>query len=174
MKKKLLFVLLALTAIISAACARQIEPRELFSLPMTINASLLPNGSEFKAEIYNDSCDISFEASHALSGTRLHLSENKNTAAIEGYFEREVKKGTFPAQEAFFKAVRLLASSDQIGEKQENRTKYSIDEMIIIVYYDNDTETVTHIETEENGRRFLFAVTSLAENEAQSNGAGQP
>lgn len=172
MKKKLLLIIFAIAVTLTCACTHEPEPKELFALPLTLNASLLPNGSEFKAVIYPDKCDVSFEGSHSLSGTLLHLTDEKNTAEIEGYFEREVKKGTFPAQEALFKAVRLLANCNQNGEKSENRTKYSIDEMTIMVYYDNDTEKVTHIETEENGRRFLFAVSSLTVNEAQSIGAG--
>lgn len=172
--KKTFFILLLTVFILLSACNRQVEPRELFSLPLTLKASLSPNGEEFTAVIGRDCCDVYFEDSHALAGTHLYLSEDKNTAEIEGYFEREVKKGTFPAQEALYKSVILLATSGQIGEKYENGAKYTIDEMTIMVYYDKDTERVTHIETEENGRRFLFAVTSLVSNEAQSNGAGQP
>ncbi len=172
--KKTFFILILTVFILLTACNRPIEPRELFTLPLTLKASLSPNGEEFTAIIKSDGCDIFFEGSHALAGTHLHLGADKNTAEIEGYFEREVKKGTFPAQEALYRAVTLLASSDKIGEKYENGAKYTIDETTIIVYYDKDTERVTHIETEENGRRFLFAVTSLEANEAQSNGAGQP
>jgi len=171
MKKSLLAIFIILTLAL-ASCGNNYDPRESFEIPMRITARLLPSGSEFTASVYPDRCEISFSGSHSLSSTKLCLGEEKNTAAIEGFFEREVPKGCFPAQESLYKAVLLLEKCAYDGEKYENQAKYTIDETTIIVYYDIDTETVTHIETEENGRRFLFAVTSLAINEAQSNGAG--
>ncbi|MBR5859672.1 MAG: hypothetical protein IKZ05_07080, partial [Clostridia bacterium] len=70
-------------------------------------------------------------------------------------------------------ALLLLNTSEVNGEKSGNAVKYTIDETIIMVYYNEDTKEVTHIETEEKGRRFLFTVALLDSNEAQSNGAGR-
>ena len=71
-----------------------------------------------------------------------------------------------------FDTVRLLSSSDAIGIEQENGVKYTIDETVVLVYYDKDTETVTGLRTEELGRVFEFNLFGL-EYEAQSNGAGR-
>lgn len=164
--KKYVFAIFIVLALVFSACGQTAEPREKFGIPMKITARLEGSDGDFTADIFENGCDITFDEGHALAGTSLCFREEGNTASVGDIFTREVKKGTFPAQEAFIKAVRLLAESEAAGEKTENGAKYTIDEMTIMVYYDKDTDRVTHIGTEENGRKFEFTVTSLELNEA--------
>lgn len=167
--KKLTVLLLLLLFLTS--CAPEKDIKETLSLPLEIGLSLLPNGSEFTASIDENGCRVHFKA-ECLQGLSLYFSESGARAEIEGYFEREVEQESFPAISMLYKSLVLLDSYEGEGEKIENRIKYTIDETAIMVYYDKATERITHIETEEKGRRFLFTVTSLLRDEAQSNGAG--
>ncbi len=139
---------------------------------MRFTARTKGSQADFSVDISGESCSITFCEGHILYGTRLYFGKEKSTASV-GEFTREIKKGTFPATEALIKAVSLLSANEAKGINEENGTKYTIDEMTIMVYYDKDTDTVTGIGTEENGRRFEFTVTDLEPYEAQSNGAGQ-
>ena len=141
---------------------------------MKIKASLKDSDSQFTADIFENGCDITFDESHPLSGTVLRFREDGNTASVGDIFTREIKNGTFPAQEALYKAVKLLSETDLSYLPAENGFKQTIDEMTIMVYYNEDTETVSGIETEENGRRFTFVFASIELYEAQSNSTGQP
>lgn len=167
--KKLTVLLLLLLFLTS--CAPEADIKERLSLPLEMGLSLLPNGSEFTASIDENGCLVLFKA-ECLQGLSLYFSESGARAEVEGYFEREVERESFPAISMLYKSLVLLDSYEGEGEKIENRIKYTIDETTIMVYYDKATERITHIETEEKGRRFLFTVTSLWRDEAQSNGAG--
>ena len=54
-----------------------------------------------------------------------------------------------------------MDQSPHSGVKTDNATKYTIDEMTIMVYYNEDTEEIIGITTEEGGRRFEFTVVAL-------------
>ena len=171
--KKLLSIVFLITVILLTSCQARFDPKEALAMPLKITAHLEGSNALFTTEIYEGSCDIFFDESHSLFGTELHLRDDGNTAKA-GDFSREVKKGTFPAQEALTKAIKKLNESDIAGVKAENGTKYTIDEMTIIVYYNEDTKQITSIETEENERRFNFIIVGREPYEVQSNGAGQP
>lgn len=170
--KKILFLLVVIL-LPFASCQAQPDPKEQFALPLKITAALDGSDSPFDAVITEAVSEISFGSGHILAGTRLNFSEEKHTASVDGIFTREVKKGTFPAQEALVKAVKLLAQSDEKAIYSDGEAKYTIDEMTIIVYYDKDTEAILGIGTEENGRRFKFSFASFEPYETQSDGAGQ-
>ncbi|MBR6562500.1 MAG: hypothetical protein IKK70_01005 [Clostridia bacterium] len=173
MKKLPVFVFLCIFAISLTSCGGRHDPKDKLSIPLSITVTQGDASSGFTAIISDDLSEIRFESEHIFSGTVLRFSENGNTASVGELFTREVKDGCFPAQEALCKAIRLLNTSEEKGESVENRIKYTIDEMTIIVYYDKDSDAVIGIETEESGRRFDFRVVSLTPYEAQSNGAGQ-
>lgn len=167
--KKYLFALVFVFCLLISSCSKEFDPKSELTLPLKITAKL--EGSEvlFTAEISESASSVTFDESHSLSGTELYFSENINTAR-SGDFEKNVKSGTFPAQEAFIKAIRGLSDSDTKGTAIENGKKYTIDEMTVMVYYDRDTKLLTGIGTEENGRRFDFIIVGREPYEIQSNG----
>ena len=166
-------IILILTAIfILAACTSLPDSKTVFSLPVKITANLKGSDACFTAEITEEHCIIRFDENHALAGTELQFGTESGSATVGGY-TREVSIDLFPAQKAFIKALRFLNGKDISGAKAEDGVKYTIDEMTIMVYYDKDTERISGIGTEENGRRFDFSIASLEPYEIQSNGAGQ-
>lgn len=173
MKKFILFLLIILTLILSC-CATQHEPADFFALPMTVSASLDGNGGQFLLDISEEECTVTFGDTHALSGTTIHFGSDGNTASVGDVFTRKIKNGTFPAQETLIKAIRLLASTETGGINEGDKTRYTIDEMKILVYYDENTDSITRIETEEGGRRFAFVIASLESHDTQSKSAGMP
>lgn len=172
--KKFLFTLITFILLFTSGCTSSFEVKEYFSLPLQIKASLKDSDSQFTATIVENGCDITFDEGHPLYGTVLRFRDDGNTASVGDIFSREIKNGTFPAQEALYKAIKLLSETELTFSPTENGFKQTIDEMTIMVYYNKDTETVSGIETEESGRRFTFVFASLEPYEAQSNGAGQP
>lgn len=150
-------------------CTENSEPKDAFSVPIKVEAMLDGSNSQFTADIFEGGCDIHFEEGHTLSGTVLKFRSEGNTATVGDTLTREVKKGTFPAQEALIKAVRLLSNTEAKGISDGQTTRYTIDEMTIIVYYNKNTDSINRIETEESGRRFGFSIASLEPYEAQSN-----
>ena len=167
--KKLIIAFLIIVAAFFCSCLTENEPKNLFSVPISITATLEGNDAGFTAEILEKDSEIIFSDGHALSGTKIYFSEEGNTASVGDFFTRDIKNGTFPAQEALIKAVRLLSSADVKGVPNGERTRYAIDEMTIMVYYDENTDSITRIETEENGRRFDFSIVSLEPHDTQSN-----
>ncbi len=170
--KKAVFSSFLIIVILLTACSQRFEPKEELAMPLRLTARLEGSDALFTADIYEGGCDIIFNESHVLAGTELHLRETGNTAKA-GNFTRDVKKGTFPAQEALCKAINALDKNDVSGTPIENGMKYAIDEMTIIVYYNDDTKQLTGIGTEENGRRFDFIIVGREPYEVQGNGAGQ-
>lgn len=172
--KKLLFVFITFTLLLTSGCSSTFIAKEHFSLPLQIKATLKGSDSQFTANIFENGCDITFDEGHPLCGTVLRFRDDGNTASVGDIFTREIKNGTFPAQEALYKAVKLISETDLTFSPAENGFKQTIDEMTIMVYYNEDTETVSGIETEESGRRFTFVFAALEPYEAQSNSTGQP
>ena len=168
MKRFLVLIMVSLTLL--CGCTAKYEPKDKFALPIKINAKLDGSDTLFTADIRSDGSDFCFDEGK-LKGLTLHFRENGNTIE-SGDFTRDVKAGIFPAQEAFARAVQLLATCENNGVQQENGMKYTIDETEIMVYYDKDTGLITGIGTEESGRRFDFVIITLEPYEAQSNGAG--
>ncbi len=156
MKKSFFLFSLAICLVFSA-CESEYNPKALISLPLKITARLEGADSLFSVEMQEGGCDISFDKSHSLAGTTIHISENESFAK-SGDFEREIKSGTFPAQEALIRAIFALDKSEEKGISIENGRKYTIDETVIMVYYDKDSKQLTAIKTEENGRRFDFII----------------
>lgn len=169
--KKALIALFLIVLLTLTACGDSFNPQRELALPLRITAHLEGSDALFTASVYEDGCDVVFDESHSLAGTELHFRNTGNTAHA-GDFTRDVKNGTFPAQESLFKALTLLNRDELLGQPIENGTKYTIDEMTIMVYYNKDTKQLTGIGTEENGRRFDFVIVGRDRNEIQSNGAG--
>lgn len=172
--KKLLIPLLIVLSIIFIGCSVQNEPADRFTLPLRITASLDGSEARFTADIFEGGCDIVFEEGHALSGTVLHLRPDGSTASVGKTLTRDIKNGTFPAQESLITAILFLSATEEKGVINENTARYTIDEMTIMVYYDTNTDSITRIETEEGGRRFGFNIASLEPYEAQSNSGYTP
>ena len=156
-----------------SACGDRPEPREQFSVPMRFTANTVGSDSQYSVNITPDFCDIEFQSNGILGGATLHFEGKKSFAAV-GEFTIPVEENSFPAMKALINAVRSLASTDVIGEEEQNGVKYTIDETMILVYYDKDTNKVIGIRTEELGRVFEFTLSDLEAYEAQSNGAGRP
>jgi hypothetical protein len=170
MKKCLIFLLL-ICCVASLSCCNAQKSEDIIRLPMRITAKLEGSDALFTADIKENCCDIVFDSNHALAGTVLHFGEEVNTATC-GDFTREVKRGIFPAQESLIKALKAVGESENTGVSTENGVKYTIDEMTIMVYYDEDTKTLTSIRTEESGRRYDFTVVGLELYEEQSDCSG--
>ena len=169
--KRFLVVLLILLTLPLYACSTPVEPKDTLRLPLKITAKLNGSDAVFTADIFENGCDITFDSNHPLAGTELKLREEGNTAT-HGDFKRSVDNGIFPAQETLVKAVRMLESTEISGTETENGTKYTIDEMTIMVYYDKSAKLITGIETEKDGRRFDFTVVGLEPYEGQSSSEG--
>ena len=157
-----------------SACIGSSQAKDSFALPLRIEASLEGSNALFAADIFEGGCDITFEGGHALEGTKLCFRTDGNSATVGDILTRDIKNGTFPAQEALIKAIRLLATTEISGVAVENGTRYTIDEMTIIVYHGENTDLPTGIETEEHGRRFEFSIASLEPYEAEDNGVHSP
>lgn len=168
MKKFFVFLLIFVLPLCS--CSSDFELKEHFSLPATVCARLEGTSGSFTVFIDESESLITFSTDHALRGILLRIEKDKCFVSDGKFYERDIRLGSFPAQESLCRAIKLLASTDSEGIIEENRIKYTIDETVIIVYYDYNSDKVTHIETEENRRRFIFAVESLQTNETQSNG----
>ncbi|MBR2900701.1 MAG: hypothetical protein IKC39_00490 [Clostridia bacterium] len=168
MKRILILILTCLSLLLLSCSAKENSPK--FSLPLKIGAKLSGTDVVFTADISENGCDVIFESPEELKNVILKFREDGNTAKV-GDFERKIKKNTFPAQESFIDAIRKIASSEEFIASEEG-TKYTIDETVIMVYYDKDNDAIKRIETEENGRRFCFDVVGLKFYEAQSESEG--
>ena len=170
--KRFICVFIIIFVLMLSSCSQGSDPVDELSIPLKITAKLDGSDVIFTTAITEQESNVTFDESHSLSGTELHFSEDGNTAK-SGDFQKQVKNGTFPAQEAFIKAIRLLNGKDVLPTDIENGKKYTIDEMTIMVYYDKDTKQLTGIGTEENGRRFDFIIVGREPYEVQGNGEGQ-
>ncbi len=168
MKRIPILILTFLSLLLLSCSAKESSPK--FSLPLKIGAKLSGTDVVFTADISEKGCDIIFESPEELKNVALKFREEGNTAKV-GDFEREIKKNTFPAQESLIDAIRKLAANGEFIASQEG-TKYTIDETVIMVYYDKDKGAIKRIETEESGRRFCFDVVGLEFYETQSEGTG--
>lgn len=168
MKRILILILTLLSLFLISCSAEQNSPK--FSLPLKISAKLSGTDIVFTADISEKSCDIIFEAPDELKNVVLQFREDGNTARI-GDFSREIKKNTFPAQESLIEAIRKIASGTEFTAS-EGGMKYTIDETVIMVYYDKDNGAIKRIETEDSGRGFCFDIVGLEFYETQSESAG--
>ena len=146
--------------LIFAACAENSVSVPKLSIPLKVTAKLSGSEACFTAIIREAQCEITFEHKHSLTGTILNFDENGGKATV-GDFTREIEFSSFPAQNALVKALRGIYQSPHSGVKTDNATKYTIDEMTIMVYYNEDTDEIIGITTEEGGRRFEFTVVAL-------------
>jgi hypothetical protein len=137
---------------------------------MSFTACTKGSDSPYSVYITSDYCDIEFVGSDMLTGAKLHF-EQGNSKSTVGEFSFEIDEGSFPAMKALIKAIRALAANENSGIVTENGVKYTIDETVILVYYDIETEAIVGIRTEELGRVFEFTLTDLNPYEAHSNGA---
>lgn len=167
MKKALLtlFFVFLLTG-----CESAPDIREQITLPMSFTACTKGSDSPYSVYITNEYCDIEFVKPSVLGGATLHFEDGKSRSTV-GEFSFEIDESSFPAMKALIKAVRSLASCTDSGVDTENGIKYTIDETVILVYYDIETKAIVGIRTEELGRVFEFTLTDLNPYEAQSNGA---
>ena len=161
-------VLIFLFAVLFSGCDVKVDVKDVFKLPIKITATLEGNEGVFISEILSEQSIVTFEESHVLSGTTLVFTEDGNTATVSDVFTRSIKDGTFPVQETFIKAIRLLSSTESDVIYENGRIRYTIDEMTILVYYDENNDSVTRIETEEGTRRFVFIIASIESYDTQS------
>jgi hypothetical protein len=164
--KKFSIYVLAFMLVFLASCSSGAEKPD-FRLPLKIKAHLLDTNAIFTADFTENGCDVTFEAPDSLSGVKLEFRKDGCTARV-GDFVREVKPELFPAQKSFIDAVTRISSSPESRIITEQGEKYTIDETVIMVYYNEDKSVIERIETEESGRRFSFDVVGLELYEAQS------
>ncbi len=169
--KKTALLLILLLSLLAASCSGRADPKQSLEFPLKLTARTEGSEAYFIADMTEERCEITFQGSAALEDTRLVLEDGGNSATVNS-FTRRTKEGTFPPQEMLYKSLKLLQGGDQMGVETQNGVKYTIDETVILVYYDKSTGVLTGIETEESGRRFKFTLLSLESHEAQSNGAG--
>ncbi len=170
MKKTLALIIISVMVTFICGCNNGKDIKSRFSLPLEITASL--NGKDyFIQQITDEGYTLSFDKEHPLYGVNIEIWGDKGTATVED-FTRPAESRYFPAQHDLARAIRLLNKSDISAAKTKNGFKYTIDETVILVYYDNDTKQVIGIETEENGRRFYFSVRAITPYEKPCNGEG--
>ncbi|MBE6692321.1 MAG: hypothetical protein E7586_03180 [Ruminococcaceae bacterium] len=169
--KKSLALLMVLILLFAVACASTAPHRKSISLPLRFTANLKGTSSEFNVIITEDECIIGFDENHPLYGTELRFDSSGGRATV-GDFSREVDLDIFPAQKALLEAFRGISSGNVTKTEEGNQTRYTIDKMTIMVYYDEDNKNIIGIETEENGRRFAFDIAKLEAYEIQSDSAG--
>ena len=168
--KRALFIFFLVFLSLLSGCESEPDIKEQITLPMSFTACTNGSDSPYSVYITRDYCDIEFAGSDMLKGAKLHF-EQGNSKSTVGEFSFEIDENSFPAMKALIKAIRTLASNEISGVVTENGVKYTIDETVILVYYDIETEVITGIRTEELGRVFEFTLTDLNPYEAQSNGA---
>ena len=151
--KKLITVIVAI--ILLCGCNNSSKVTETFELPIQVIACLEGNDAFFTLTVCENESTIVFDQKHSLAGTTLYFSPEGNKATI-GEFTREIKSGSFPAQEALIKALKVLCQNSAKAIETDYGAKYTIDEMTVMVYYNEDTESINGIGTEENGRYFKF------------------
>ena len=169
--KKLVAVLITASLLLAAACASSTPHRKSISLPLSFTANLKGTNSKFNVIITEDECIIGFDEDHPLYGTELRFDSSGGRATV-GDFSREVDLDIFPAQKALIEAFQGISAGDITKTEDGNQTRYTIDKMTIIVYYDEDNKNIIGIETEESGRRFAFDIAKLEAYEIQSDSAG--
>lgn len=169
--KRLITVFLLL--LVLASCGNGNAVRDRFSLPMTLCARTDGSDELYYLSIDRQICDVTFDRSSVLNGVNLHFEGGKCVYTC-GEYTLTVDEGAFPAVSSLIRAIRTIADTEENGTEVENGIKYTIDETVILVYYNEDTDIVTGIKTEELGRVFEFTLSDLKPYEAQSNGAGQP
>lgn len=171
--KRAILIIFSFFVIFFSACGQDLDVKDRFTVPMRFSASTKGSDSNFLVNIKDGFCDIEFKEPGVLCGALLHLEQEKSRFTV-GAFSYAIDENEFPAMTALVKSVRLLALREADGIEEENGIKYTIDETVILVYYDKDTDDVTGIRTEELGRVFEFALSDLESYEAQSDGTGQP
>lgn len=171
--KKAFSVIFVLLLLLASGCGGTPNPKEQFKLPMRFSASTKGSDAKYSVSITEAFCDIEFDGSGPLCGASLHFEDGKSSSTV-GDFSFAINENEFPAMKALIKSVRTLANCETSGVRTENGFKYTIDETVILVYYDIDTEKVIGIRTEELGRAFEFTLSDLEAYEAQSNGASRP
>ena len=163
------FAIIIISVIFICGCGNG-DIKNKFALPLELTASL--NGKDyFIQRITQEGYILSFDKEHPLFGLNIEIWGDKGTATVAD-FVCPVESGYFPAQHCLARAVRLLNERDISAVKTKKGFKYTIDETVILVYYDNDTKQVIGIEAEENGRRFYFSVRAITPYEKPSNGEG--
>ena len=170
MKRLVAFFIVA-TVLFTAACSESTSRRKQISMPLSFTANLKGVDSKFKVTLDEDECVISFDENHPLYGTELSFDQSGGKATI-GNFSRSVDLDLFPAQKALITAFRGFFDTEISKTESEGQTRFTIDKSSIIVYYDEDKETITGVETEEGGRRFQFDIAIAETHEIQSDGAG--
>ncbi len=168
---KKLILLLAVIVCALCSCADANAPDISISIPVKIMARLENDETVFKAEISEGSSRITFDEKFMADGLELIFSDGKGRATI-GKYSREIDPKMFPAQEVFCRAIRIIASENSERSDIENGKKYSLDETVILVYYDTESKSITRIVTEERGRRFDFVIVGIEINESESIGSG--
>ncbi len=168
--KKVLFLFLTFILLFSS-CEKNKSPDFHLSLPLSLTVSTGGSKNSFKVEITEEACKAFFEEGHPLAETKIEIFKDK-TVVTSGDYTRNTEKGVFPAQEALFKAIKTICNNKNSGVYTQDGIRYAIDEMTIMVYYDNDTKKITAIGTEENGEKFDFQIIAVNLYEAQSNGVG--
>lgn len=156
-----------------SSCNGEQEIAKQFVIPMRFCASTSGDDSKYFVDITSEKSIFSFDEANALHGAEICFMQEECIFSV-GEYSYTVAKERFPAMKTLDFAVRTLAKGETEGVKTENGVKYTIDETVILVYYNKDTEIVTGIRTEELGRVFEFTLSDLEPYEAQSNGAGQP
>ncbi len=169
--KKSVAVLIAVILLFAVACASTAPHRKNIALPLSFTANLKGTASKFNVIITENECIIGFDENHPLYGTELKFDSSGGMATV-GDFSREVDLDIFPAQKALIEAFQGISQGDISKTEEGNQTRYTIDKMTIIVYYDEDNKTIIGIETEENGRRFAFDIANPKPYEIQSDSAG--
>jgi hypothetical protein len=164
--KKLFAFIIVFSLVFLPSCSAKTE-KSVLRLPLKIKAHLLESEAIFTADITENGCNVTFEKPDSLKSVKLEFRKDGCNATV-GDFSREVKPNLFPAQKSFIDAIVRIALSPESRILTDQGEKYTIDETVIMVYYNEDKSVIERIETEESGRRFSFDVVGLELYEAQS------
>lgn len=175
MKKRFILIFSALLAVSGtlSSCARKTpseKVREALTMPTVVTAEC--GGAAIKASVNADTYEVTFLAPEGANGVTVKNNGGGATATLNG-FARDADIELFPAAEAMVKAIRAANSEQALLSERNGCCEYGIDEIKIMVYYDEKSGLVTEIETEEAGRRFSYRVSSAVRNEGKGSGEGQ-
>lgn len=156
MKKiRLWAVILAFAMLFPCSCGAT-EKRPLLELPFSLGLTENSSGTDFSVTVTKSGCSAEIYAPEVLKGAVVKRTADGAATVSLGDLERPAKNGYFPFFDAVSKALSPIGSQGFEPMFENGICRYTIDGMTVLVYYDPTDGLITKIETEEQGKRFVF------------------
>lgn len=129
------------------------------ALCLPLEADFACGGTGMHAVIDEESWKISFYAPEAFSGLELRGGRGCDGCelSLDG-FVRAAGVEAFPAAKRLVSAIYAANGKGKTMAERDGMCEYTIDETVIMVYYDTESGTITAINAEQNGKTFEYRV----------------